>query len=41
VRTCFEELIAKRDAVLAKHLMAQEQGDIPASLGAVWSKVFI
>ena len=32
VRTCFEELIAKRDAVLAKHLMAQEQGD-PSAIG--------
>jgi superfamily II DNA or RNA helicase len=30
VRTCFEELIAKRDAVLAKHLMAQERGDTTA-----------
>ena len=32
VRTCFEELIAKRDAVLSKHLMAQEQGD-PSAIG--------
>ena len=32
VRTCFEELIAKRDAVFAKHLMAQEQGD-PSAIG--------
>jgi superfamily II DNA or RNA helicase len=32
VRTCFEELIAKRDAVLAKHLMAQERGD-PTAIG--------
>ena len=32
VRTCFEELIAKRDEVLNRHLMAQEQGD-PAAIG--------
>jgi len=32
VRTCFEELITKRDAVLAKHLMAQERGD-PTAIG--------
>jgi superfamily II DNA or RNA helicase len=32
VRTCFEELIAKRDAVLAKHLLAQERGD-PSAIG--------
>ena len=31
VRTCFEELIAKRDAVLAKHLLAQDQGDPTAT----------
>lgn len=30
VRTCFEELIAKRDTVLAKHLLAQERGDTTA-----------
>ena len=30
VRTCFEELIAKRDAVLAKHLAAQDEGDASA-----------
>ena len=30
VRTCFEELIAKRDAVLAKHLAAQDTGDASA-----------
>jgi len=30
VRTCFEELIAKRDAVLAKHLLAQDRGDSTA-----------
>ncbi|MGO8928971.1 MAG: helicase-related protein [Limisphaerales bacterium] len=32
VSTCFAELIAKRDAILAKHLMAQEQGD-PSAIG--------
>ncbi|MCL4785392.1 MAG: DEAD/DEAH box helicase [Verrucomicrobia bacterium] len=32
VRTCFEELIAKRDAVLAKHMLAQERGD-PSAIG--------
>jgi len=32
VRTCFEELIARRDAVLAKHLLAQEKGD-PTAIG--------
>jgi len=37
VRTCFEELIAKRDAVLAKHLMAQEQGD-PSAIGLAESE---
>jgi len=31
VRTCFEELIAKRDAVLAKHLLAQDKGDPTAT----------
>jgi len=30
VRTCFEELIARRDSVLVKHLHAQEQGDATA-----------
>lgn len=37
VRTCFEELIAKRDAVLARHLMAQEQGD-PSAIGLAESE---
>jgi hypothetical protein len=32
VRTCFEELILRRDAVLAKHLLAQEKGD-PSAIG--------
>jgi len=32
VRTCFEELIAKRDTVLAKHMVAQERGD-PSAIG--------
>jgi superfamily II DNA or RNA helicase len=32
VRTCFEELIAKRDAVLAKHLLAQDKGE-PTAMG--------
>ena len=31
VRTCFEELITKRDAVLAKHLFAQDRGDPTAT----------
>ena len=31
VRTCFEELIAKRDAVFAKHLLAQDKGDPTAT----------
>jgi hypothetical protein len=30
VRTCFEELIGKRDVVLAKHMLAQEHGDASA-----------
>jgi hypothetical protein len=32
VRTCFEELIAKRDAVLARHLMEQDIG-LPTATG--------
>lgn len=32
VRACFEELIKKRDAVLSKHLVAQDQGD-PSAVG--------
>ena len=30
VRTCFEELIERRNAVLAKHLLAQDKGDTTA-----------
>jgi hypothetical protein len=37
VRTCFEELIAKRDAVLAKHLAAQDAGD-PSAIGLAESE---
>jgi SNF2 family DNA or RNA helicase len=32
VRACFEELIKRRDAVLNKHLMAQDKGD-PTAIG--------
>ena len=32
VRACFEELIRKRDAILSKHLVAQDQGD-PTAIG--------
>ena len=32
VRACFEELIKKRDAILSKHLVAQDQGD-PTAIG--------
>jgi len=32
VRSCFDELIRKRDAVLSKHLVAQDQGD-PSAIG--------
>jgi len=32
VRACFDELIKKRDAVLNKHLVAQDQGD-PSAIG--------
>lgn len=32
VRACFEELIRKRDAILSKHLIAQDQGD-PTAIG--------
>lgn len=31
VRTCFEELIARRDGVLAKHMLAQDRGDPTAT----------
>jgi hypothetical protein len=37
VRTCFEELIAKRDTVLAKHLAAQDAGD-PSAIGLAESE---
>ncbi len=37
VRACFEELIKKRDAVLSKHLVAQDQGD-PSAVGLAESE---
>jgi hypothetical protein len=32
VRSCFDELIKKRDAILSKHLIAQDRGD-PTAIG--------
>jgi superfamily II DNA or RNA helicase len=37
VRACFDELIKKRDAVLSKHLVAQDQGD-PSAIGLAESE---
>lgn len=37
VRACFTELIARRDAVLAKHMLAQEKGD-PNAVGLAESE---